>query len=52
MGLVRGILFTFLCYFAVERIWTHKLNPLPDNKRCEYEKYILLSLIFMIETLW
>ena len=51
MGLVRAILVTCLCYFATEKLWEHKMNPFPKNKKCEYEKYIILALIFFLEAL-
>ena len=52
MGLVRATLITFLCYFASEKLWLTKLNPFPKSKKCEYEKYILLAVIFLLEALW
>ncbi len=52
MGLVRAILITCLCYFASERIWKNSFYPLPASKRCDYEKWVILSIIFLIESLW
>lgn len=51
MGLVRAVLITCLCYFASERLWKNKMNPFADEKKCEYEKYIILAIIFLIESL-
>ena len=52
MGLVRATIITFLCYFATEKLWDNEMNPFPKNKKCEYEKYIILALIFILESFW
>lgn len=49
MGLFRAIIITCLCYFAVERLWQDPRNPLPKKKKVEYEKPIILAVIFLIE---
>lgn len=49
MGLFRALIITCLCYFAVERLWLDKRNPLSDSKKKEYEKSIIYSIIFLIE---
>lgn len=49
MGLIRAIIVTCLCYFAVTRIWFNEKNPLSDDKKVKYEKPIILAAIFLIE---
>jgi hypothetical protein len=52
MGLIRALLITCLVYLAVEKIWKNQKNPLPENTKKEYEKYMAYISIFFIESLW
>lgn len=52
MGLFRAVIITLVCYFAVERLWQDPRNPLPKKKKTQYEKPIILAIIFLIELLF
>ncbi len=51
-GLLRAIIITCLCYFALERIWFSDRNPLTEKGKKRYERKFLLASIFFIELLF
>lgn len=52
MGLVRASIITTLCYLFLFKIWNTNLVPIPEKIKQIYDKYILLTCIFLIELLW
>ena len=51
-GLLRAIIVTCLCYFALERIWFSDKNPLAKEKRKNMRKKFIFAAIFFIEMLF
>ena len=51
-GLLRAIIVTCLCYFALERISFSDRTPLAKEKKKEYEKKFIFAAIFFIEMLF
>ena len=47
-GLLRAIIVTCLCYFALERIWFSDKNPLAKEKKKEYEKKFIFAQQFSL----